>query len=110
MGMFDHVVCRVQLPDGWEPPADDGFQSKDFDCFLATYVITEGGLLMRHGGWLEENEAGESPPPTIVEFHGTFRFYGCEPAPPGKIGAWHEYEAKFTDGRLVTITQVPESR
>lgn len=103
MGMFDHVECRVPLPDGYVSP--DGYQTKSFDNQLEVYIITEGGLLERRGGWL----CGDpDPDPVIVPFHGCFRFYADEPAPPGMFGAWHEYEARFTDGRLVRIDVVPE--
>lgn len=102
MGMFDHVECLVPLPDGYVSP--DGYQTKAFDRQLDVYTITEGGLLTRRGGWM----CGD-PEPVIVPFHGWFRFYAGEDVGVGALGPWHEYAAKFTDGRLVRIEQVGES-
>lgn len=105
MGMFDDVICEAPLPDGYE----GRFQSKDFDCELATYKITADGRLLRR-----EYEWKNSPDAplgirrvergwTEVLFHGVLNFYDY-----ADDKSWREYNAKFTDGRLVEITKVPE--
>ena len=104
MGMFDDVLCEQPLPDGYEGE----FQSKDFECLLDTYKISaEGRLLRREYEWVEADDAPlgirkERRGWTDTEYHGTFRFYDY-----ADDKSWHEYEAKFTDGQLVEISQVP---
>ena len=73
--------CDMPLPDGWK---GEGMETKDFDCELAEHVITKDGRLAHDPG-----------------FHGVVNFYGTD-----SEGDWHEYNAKFTDGQLVGITQV----
>jgi hypothetical protein len=47
MGMFDYIICRYPLPG--KPPsfidADHQFQTKDFDCYLDLYIVSETGKL-----------------------------------------------------------------
>lgn len=83
MGMFDDITCEQPLPAEPKPPGTS-FQTKDFDCDMDQYTITADGLLLKHG---------ESVP-----FHGMLNFYTFTPD-----SMWFEYEAKFTDGRLVSI-------
>ncbi len=111
MGMFDYIKCEYPLPDGW----NGELQTKDFDCEMVTHIITADGRLMLEG---------------IIEskFHGIVNFYGSEyhslndqPARPKGVShgpdgvkdyttgeplkhIWHEYNAKFTDGKLVSIS------
>lgn len=83
MGMFDNLTCEYPLPA--EPkPHEKSFQTKDFDCQLDHYTITDDGRLLRDGA--------------AVSYHGTFRFYTYT-----SDDMWFEYEAKFTDGRLIAI-------
>lgn len=95
MGMFDNVKCERVMPDGFDGRGRI-FQTKDFDCDLDTLEITEDGRLMLHpyAAWGEE----QSDAPEELDFHGWFNFYGY-----GEDRVWHEYRAKFTDGRLVEI-------
>lgn len=95
MGMFDEIRCKQPLPDGCEI---EWFQTKDLGCDLARFEITEDGRLLQIGaGWLE----AELDSPEDYEHHGMLNFYGTDGQ---KI--WHEYNAKFTDGRLVEIASV----
>ena len=43
MGLFDTVRCRYRLPDSRLQDAE--FQTKDLDCLLLTYTVTEEGRL-----------------------------------------------------------------
>jgi hypothetical protein len=118
MGMFDYVICEVPLPDGYVPP-DGGFQSKDLDCDLDTYVIRADGRLTKA---LDFDDGDRRKPSEFrdSDFHGWFNFYdfgkvgvGASTAiyPNGEpIREWHEYRAKFTDGRLVKIEIVEDLR
>lgn len=86
MGMFDDVKCEVPLPDGYN---GEWFQTKDFECsMLDKYVIRADGRLLRY----DED----------TNFHGILNFYDL------KNGVWHEYNAKFTDGKLIEIVHVPD--
>ena len=126
MGMFDYVKCEAPLPDGWQP--NGLLQTKDFDCEMVTHVITaEGRLMLEQIDETQLVPKAERPYPNEPDdsllgmcgmmrtirsvhdsnFHGVMRFYGSEG--PGFDGAWHEYQAKFTDGRLVNIEAVEES-
>jgi hypothetical protein len=115
MGMFDTVLCRVPLPDGYDG-AD--FQTKAFDCELETYVIDGDGTLWREqnqwwkGDWGHDAENTPEGPRERVMFHGVLRFYDLDErnhawSRPYDPTTWHEYDAKFTDGVLVEIVQVP---
>lgn len=114
MGMFDYLRCEVPLPDG----ADiEQFQTKDFGCDMVEHVITADGrlLLERIDETLEVPKA-ERPYPNAdglmglcgsirtirskhdSNFHGVLNFYSHD-----KAGVWREYNAKFTDGKLIEI-------
>lgn len=116
MGMFDNIRCEVPLPDGFE--GDPLFQTKDFECVLATHAIREDGLYLDDGhyetvpkaerpnpdaeeGTLEDLKGSLRWVPNLArhsEAHGTIIFYGDDAA-----GKRHDYEAKFTDGELIGI-------
>lgn len=98
--MFDNLICLAPLPNDPPIPRDD-FQTKDLDCLLDTYTITEDGLLL-HARWNVEGEL-------TVPYHGLIRFYyGDWSNDDQKMHAWYEYEAKFTDGKLVEIRMLQE--
>lgn len=120
MGMFDTLICEAPLPDGAEiEPYDDryedgAFQTKDLDRGLGLYRITRDGrleqqcfqLVHREGNPDSDDRWARLPAlerrnehwETVDDFHGRIRFYGDD-----VDGRWHEYVAKFTDGRLVEI-------
>jgi hypothetical protein len=102
--MFDDITCEAELPDGVTVPRD--FQSKDLDCLLDHYRITADGELWllryelvpykgedRFSLFDRRNERWER----VEDFHDDLRFYG------GVGGAWHEYVARFTNGKLDNI-------
>jgi len=97
MGMFDYVKCERVMPDGLDG-RETIFQSKDFRCNMDTLEITEDGQLLRHSydDWSSADK--KLLPPKTIDFHGWLHFYEYD-----KDKVWHEYRAKFTDGRLVEI-------
>lgn len=119
MGMFDYIRVEVPLPDRW---ASNNLQTKDFDCEMVEHVITKDGRLMLSR--IDSTEVvpkEERPYPNETgllawagsirthtslrdsNFHGIVNFYGSEG------GAWHEYNAKFTDGQLTGIELCEDS-
>ena len=122
MGMFDNIRCEVPLPDGFTGE----LQTKDFDCEMVEHVITKDGRMMLcRIDEVQEVPKAERPYPNDdgflglcgsirrimslhdAHFHGVVNFYGSEGDPnnrgPGTDYRWHEYNAKFTDGQLVSI-------
>jgi hypothetical protein len=112
MGMFDDITCLAALPD--EPVNDRNFQTKDLENLLDHYTITEDGKLLvdvfklhvrtdaEKERYKQETGYKFAPPfrreekgRVEIDYHGRIVFYGGDP--------WREYEAKFTDGRLVEI-------
>ena len=93
MGMFDGVKCGRVMP-GDRQPRDYEFQTKDFACEMAQYEIASDGRLLKDG--------------EPHYFHGHLNFYTHEPDDnTGRGGGWwFQYDAKFTDGRLVEIKAV----
>lgn len=122
MGLFDYVRCDYPLPDG-KPTPRELFQTKDFpEPYMERYTITGEGRLIAHRVRYEEVPLSERPYPNEtgflkwagsikavpigdedLKFHGFLYFYGFEDG-----GDFREFNAKFTDGKLVEITQVKE--
>jgi len=116
MGMYDHLECEVDLPDG-SPPF--GLQTKCFGCRMERYTITKDGDLIYHETEIVECPKEERPYPNDtglkalcgiwksipvgekrIPFHGYVYFSGFNtPEYPNRA-----YKAKFTDGKLVEIT------
>ena len=84
MGMFVNIRCDRIMPDG-SSGSDRDFQTKDLDCCLETFIITEAGHLTKNRGHYEERDVD-------LNYHGYIRFYDDV-----------EYIAKFTDGLLVNL-------
>jgi hypothetical protein len=115
--MFDDLICERMMPDGFDGRGA-GFQTKDLDCELATYTITDAGRLVSDDCHYEETPDHERPYPDAKDwrravgcvkrvvdrpnvdrnYHGYLRFYTSD-----EQNKWHEYTAKFTDGTLVDI-------
>lgn len=119
MGMFDYVRCEVPLPDGFTGE----LQTKDFACQMGAHVIrADGRLILAILNHTEEVPLADRPYPSAegllkwagsvrpiwrhedANFHGIVNFYGDD-----SDKRWHEYNAKFTDGQLVEIVQVPDA-
>jgi len=96
MGMFDDVICEAPLPDG---KPGKNFQTKDFECpYLEKYTITADGRLLRDDPWWERPK-DQPAKPADMNFHGVLNFYGYNT----ETEEWREFNAKFTDGKLVEI-------
>jgi hypothetical protein len=101
MGMFDYVYCEIPLEVLGLAPEKE-FQTKDFECVMNKYIISQDGRLMRSWyGWAEKKLLE----PTDVNYHGWFDFYGgdFEPTDDGERYHSYDYAAKFTDGQLQVI-------
>lgn len=97
MGMFDDVICEVPLPDG---KPGKHFQTKDFECpYLEKYTITAEGRLIHNRPLYDIDPPGTQSGPIDLNFHGILNFYDYDQA----TGEWREFNAKFTDGKLVSI-------
>lgn len=100
MGLFDYVKCEVPLPDRF----DGELQTKEFDCpYMETYIITKEGRLFHN-----KPRYDIDPPDALcglrdMNFHGVLNFYGYDDDTGSPTYKWHEYNAKFTDGQLVSI-------
>lgn len=118
MGMFDDVLyeAKMPLPDGF---TGRNFQTKDFDCVMTKWRISEEGRLM------QPVSAGGDPAGLFDDvasyrdshFHGWLNFYTLinkHPTiswvGPGNPGEWHGYRAKFTEGQLVAIEMDRETQ
>ena len=96
MGMFDDVTCEMPLPDGFD---GGGFQTRDLGCELASYRITKSGGLVCEKDGMFTVTAG-----TLDDYHGILNFYTIEVDPNDGTSVWHEYSAKFADGKCAEIT------
>jgi len=131
MGMFDNIECNYPLPLSKELIELDGFdiyevelQTKSLDNLMELYVITEEGELFRKKNqyeWVDDDSAFlkgymqvESSELIKENFHGIIDF-GCfhsiietgEKTKETSISV--DYEAKFIDGKLVSIELVRQS-
>jgi len=100
MGMFDTVRCEYPLPNARHQDLE--FQTKNLECLLFTYIITQDGRMIRRA-W---NRAGEKPNPDFEWLlHGDIRIYTSikteEPS-------WIEYVVRFTHGQVEWIRPLEE--
>jgi hypothetical protein len=137
MGMFDTLIVEYPLPDAGAAVVKDWqTKSFDWPS-LQNYKITAAGQLLReryhYNARSKESKAGT---PRLVgrkqahegwetvPFSGVLNFYGDQyseellafshmPKTLGKDllhpepAEWFEYNAKFTDGQIVSIERVP---
>lgn len=75
------------------------FQSKDLRCMLDVIKISDDGYITQvstmEGGSIPEKTQGE------IKMHGWLNFYTYL-----KGDVWLEFNAKFTDGKLIEIKRV----
>lgn len=114
MGMFDEIVCEYPLPSHLELQ-DAVFQTKDLDCTLARNTITKDGRLR-----IEVWEYVYRDDPTAAfgfvldrknwqevyldDYHGDLYFYGNKHTDDPLI----TFRARFTEGQLTSIIEVPD--
>lgn len=139
MGMFDYVEVDVPLPDGWSSPNYQTKDleccmnrykiSADGKLLVWEYDEVEDGppredtfLKIERQFYKAINKGWEEVKPP---YHGHIVFYssetvGEEPWPDNfatyegrpplmPICKWHEYRAKFTDGKLMGIVMVDDA-
>jgi len=120
MGMYDTVKCKYPLPQHTEVQ-DHTFQTKDFDCVLDEYTITEDGKLVLHEKIWEVVPEEERPyygtekwsnplyrlfgslrtrylGDRVIDYHGDLRFYTVS---RNKLLT---FKARFTHGELESLT------
>lgn len=132
MGMFDHLFIDTDmLPVSEEEKIklgkDKEWQTKDFDCILTEIYITRDGELKINTWNYEEVPKEERPYPDddgimgligslrrvneelkTLNHHGRVRFYSYLGDPNDDSMEWYEFEAKFTDGKLVEIKRIKD--
>jgi hypothetical protein len=128
MGLYDNIKCLYPLPDN--PPEnikkqalEGNFQTKDLECFLEDYTITEEGELIHHAvryDFVPEEERPYYGKPEWItkpftrsfgsmkttftgdeKEKGTFalNFYTTN----AETDEWYEYVALFKGGKLIAI-------
>lgn len=124
MGMFDDLICEVDLPskDGVSPAPDTRFQTKDLDnCMWQLFITADGTLekqTYRDDGLVyndflkmevpkrvKDKRVEYVDPDTGLTYHGRIRFYDYDWRDTD--GNFHEgvieYIATFTAGKLTSI-------
>lgn len=102
MGLYDEILCEFPLP-GWPAGAEPLFQTKDLDCCMERYRISEAGRLLT-----TRYQRGEETPTRELdtEYHGYLVFYTSVERQDRR--EWFEYRAKFTDGQIVELQRIAE--
>lgn len=108
MGMFDHVIVELPLPDGWEP-APGELQTKDLDCIMTTVKISAAGRLLVRYVELEEVPKHERPYPDAEGLGGLFgsvrEVPGTERWDDEEFHGWFHFHGSHDTGttRLITV-------
>lgn len=128
MGMYDELTCEYPLP---RPEMQTRtFQTKDLECGLWHYGITADGRLLcyphrleRNPDWVEPSPDNKSitalfgmlvqvdEEPFQIDHHGDVYFYDFEKehrTDPADYGPLITFRARFTEGRVTSIVEVPE--
>lgn len=118
MGMFDDITVYYPLPD--YDAEHISFQTKDLDCFMDKYRITEDGLLEILSYDLVEDgtrmvlgqeitarkRVNEKWHPVHLRngrlYTGELNFYTSSE----ETAKWYEYSALFIDGYLQEFTHI----
>ena len=127
MGLYNNVKCEYLLPGAPRGVQNDIFQTKDFECVMDNYIITEPGELSLtvyeyyevpeeerpHYGTPEWEEKpfykliGSMSHKFIenrkINHHGIIFIYTI-----AVDKEWWEYEIKFTDGKITNVKRVNE--
>lgn len=118
--MFDEVICNYPLPE--KPPAfikpDHRFQTKSFDCYMDTYIISKDGKLSKKHNKYMYHEDEDNLDVTKLEdtdedhtgevFFYTSNIHGSGPAIYTSNGEDYEsvtYKAIFINGKLSSIIE-----
>lgn len=110
MGMFDYIKCKYPLP-GTKPhfvTSDSSFQTKDLECMMDSYEITEDGRIVQTSACWNETLAD------LSTFTGEINFGICNASvsaaghtftPDGSPFEDVDYKALFVQGRITNIMQ-----
>lgn len=120
MGMFDHIHCDMQLPDGAKSVRE--WQTKDLDCSMSHYAIRSDGRLVDVRARMEPKPGAPKEPEFLseeyfdhrrkwwerkvgpdapVDFTGGVNFYGRDDG-----GQWWEFCAFIENGNCFKIVQI----
>src|SRR5436305_1645966 len=103
MGLYDTVYCECPLPDTRHQDLD--FQTKNLECLMDTYTITQDGRLVRRAGIGFGGEGLDRD--TEWPLHGDIRIYTSVKT---ETPSWIEYVVRFTHGRVEWIRPLAEIR
>jgi hypothetical protein len=96
--MFDdlNIAKEIKIP-GFPKNQNRDFQTKDLECQCHRFEVSPEGRLT-----LTINRKAGTRISVDQNFHGMLNFYAL-------LGdRWFEYNAKFTDGKLVSVKRVKE--
>ncbi|MEK6899200.1 MAG: hypothetical protein AABW79_03840 [Nanoarchaeota archaeon] len=97
MGMFDYIKCEFRSSKIDKKVKDKTFQTKDFECVMDTYIISNNGELIRN------SINGDKE---VIPYHGDIMFYTFTGEHEDKTFQWHEYVARFKNGKLEDIKRI----
>lgn len=114
MGMFDSLHCDYPLGD--ERVQGHEFQTKDLECLMESYRITEDGrLLLKDVEWQWVDDPGNtflgghldevSHEWVDTNYHGILNFYTYYRDEEKMEHVSVDFYAKFTDGKLVDLNR-----
>jgi len=122
MGLYDEIKCEYKLPEAPKAVQNDMFQTKDFECAMEYYTITEDGELLYHV--YERYAVPEEKRPYYgtpkwdkqalyklvgsigskfieykkIYYHGIINIYTI-----ASDREWWEYEIEFTKGKVTGV-------
>lgn len=109
MGMFDSFFVPKKNNVGI-PVAKDEYQTKDFDCALSQFTITEDGMIIYTPPTDPEWTGGDDGLSKFVqkvkngEFNNScFNLYGDD-----EDGKWHEFEIVVLNNRILQVKDYGE--
>ncbi len=112
MGMYDHLLINKELLPITQEEKDkisegEVYQTKNFDNAMDKYEILDNGdLKVTRATWYKDDKQVDTE---IIPYHGIINFYTYIGAPNSyKDEEWFEFQAKFTDGKLVEIRRFKE--
>lgn len=125
MGLFDYLKVEVPLPANTKM---SHFQTKDLDCFMDQYILTDKGRLMQEKKIWEATPEDELPNKDALKgslsrlygsvrttqketietidmgYTGSVEFYGTDHT-LNKEEQWLEFSALFLKGDLISISR-----
>lgn len=127
MGMYDNFMIDYPLPlEEWIPKkyhshihytfSADGFQSKDLECLMNNYFISNDGRIYLDEFYFESDKQLDRK---TIYYHGHIRVYTSvhlddlfnQPTGPFSSNKlWFEYDLKFTDSLLVKATMISPAK